>query len=134
MSTFDITSTNPLGNYAVKIGNSKSYPLRALRNDGVTPISLTGASFKLTMRALPLETVASLIKTFGTAYLNPDPLLITIVSASTGDFKLNLLPSYTAPLDPRTISYDLEITEADGTVSTILEGLIELHDHAARLN
>lgn len=136
MSTFDFTSTNTLGNYAIKIGNSKSFPLKALRADGTTPIDLTGASFKLTARALPLETVAVMVKVFGAGYPSsvPDPLLITIISAVTGDFKLNFRPVYTALLDPRTINYDLEITEADGTVSTILEGLIELHDHASRLN
>jgi hypothetical protein len=134
VSTFNFTSTNPLGNYALKIGNSKSYPMRALRADQATPINLAGASFKRTLRALPLESEAVLVTTFGTAYPNPDPTLITIVDASTGDFKLNYRPADTSGMAPRTIKHDLEITEADGTVSTILEGDIELADHAARGN
>lgn len=134
MSTFNFTSTNPLGNFALKIGNSKSYPMRALRPDGATPIDLTGASFKWCFRNLPLETAAVMEKAFGPAYASPDPSFITVTNAGTGDFILHLKPADTAGLLPRTIKHDLEITEADGTVSTILEGDIELADHAARGN
>ena len=82
------------------------------------PVNLTGATIKLTAK----ESASS-----STAFITSDGV---IDDAPNGDFNIPFIPSQTKGLinhEEKTLVYDLQITQSDGKIHTILYGNLKVH-------
>jgi hypothetical protein len=124
------TRVNFIGTKATPVGNSRTIHVTAQRADG-SAFNLAGCSFKFTLRYAS-ESAPVCVKATGTAYQNSDPSHFTVTDEAGGGIDINLHATDTRGAKPGIPLHDLEITEPDGSVTTIIVGNFELSDHAGR--
>ncbi len=97
-------------------GTSLSLSVTA-RGESGAALDLTGAS--VTWRIATEDRRATrIVKTAGAG--------VTVTDAPSGRFTVALVPGDTAGLPPGLYEHAAEVTEPDGTVSTVLRGRLEL--------
>lgn len=98
-------------------GESVGGYVELYNNDGVTPINLTGATARLTLRTNPTADppIATLAISDG----------LTIPTPTTG--RINIVPTNTqwGLMAGKTLTFDLEVTYSGGVIVTELRGKLE---------
>ncbi len=97
-------------------GDTVSLEITWLDADG-NPVNLTGASLVWALGRTPAGPLL-VEKTVGQG--------IVITGASTGEFRIDIEPADTTNLKPGTYYHVCRAKEADGTVSTVLDGHIQI--------
>lgn len=97
---------------SLRRGTTLVLPLRARKEDGAV-IDLTGASIVWRIGGLDRKTT-KITKT------------LQVTDATAGKFTVRLDPADTADLAPDSYAHAAEVTEAGGTVSTVLHGCLDL--------
>ena len=101
-------------------GDSATLPIQCRRADGTTPINITGATLKATMRRG--DKVIATWQNGGSG--------ITVTDAPGGNANLAMLQAHTDNA-PGLYELDVVCIEADGTRTTVL-GTIQLVQHPTR--
>jgi len=86
---------------------------------GGVVMNLTGCSIASKMRAAYDNTISQV-------------LTVAILDAVHGKFSISLTPAQTAALEPGNYSYDIELTDALGTVRTIIYGTFTVKSENTR--
>lgn len=98
-------------------GDTEKYDLTV--SDNGTPVNLTGAAvwFTAKLRASDPDSKAVIAKTLGQG--------IAVTNASQGQARITLSPGDTASLSaPISLSYDVQVKQTDGTVTTVESGAL----------
>ena len=103
-------------------GDTGTFALTFQRADAVTPINLTGATFKFGMKKAAADTTFILQKTSSA---------FTVTDGPNGKATLVLPPTDTTGVQPGPYAVDVVLIEADGT-ETSWAGTLPLADHPSR--
>ena len=113
-------------------GDSSSWDVFVTRYDPVThldaAVNLTGAKAWFTAKRTSRDLDAdAIIKKDSTT----NPTQVTIVAPATqGKVRISLIPADTVNHNGRWLQYDVQVREADGTVTTVAEGKLEFTKQA----
>ena len=104
--------------FTIRIGNDFNKLLEIRQEDGVTPIDVTGYSFKMQIKKCKDDDTAIATLT--------SPTDIDISDAANGNIIINISDTVTATYEEQNAVYDLQWTTDLGIVTTILEGDIQI--------
>jgi hypothetical protein len=94
------------------------------RNADSTPIDLTGYTARMQIRKSVRATTTEADMTTENSGI--------VISALTGEIELNLTAVQTAAIDIQDGVYDLELIDADGTVTRLMEGSVTVSPEVTR--
>jgi hypothetical protein len=105
----------------MKRGDTRQFQSTGVTRGGL-PVNLTGATIRFTAKFKRTDAQASAVISKSTATGG-----VTIISATAGTYHVTILPSDTSSLAAdRSLYYDVEMLETDGTVTTIDEGTLSI--------
>lgn len=109
-------------NLTLKRGDTGRWMLLCVNNDGL-PLNLVGAVIRLYAKANRSQADALATLKLDSAGLGG----IVITNAGAGEALVTVTPAMTASLTQNThLFYDVQVTESDGTVTTLIEGVMQI--------